>query len=98
MFIDDNVVVVRYPTDAEILENLEKWDENEDNDVLFYDTPTTVPIAHQTSNKEMQRIYVCSKKSTSNEVYSALQILKNFVNNELFKVTQSKFTEFYKNK
>jgi len=41
--------------------------------------------------------YVCSKESASNEVYRALQILENFVENELFKVTQSKIIDFFKN-
>jgi len=52
--IDDNVIVVGYPKDLEILE-----------DASFDDTPATVPIAHQPSNKEntdyvteMQRICV----------------------------------------
>ena len=99
--ICDNVVVVGYPPDLEILENVEKRDENEDDDALFDDTPATVPIAHQPSNEDMRIMlqkcskYVCAKKRTLNEVYRTLE---NFVDNELFKVTHSKITDFFKNK
>ena len=101
--IDDNVVVVGYPTDLEILENLKRRDENKDDDAFFDDTPATVPTAHQPSNKEMRIMlqkrseYVCSKESMSNDMYRALQILENFVDNELFKVTSQKL-HFFKNK
>ena len=40
-FIDNDIVVLDYPRDAETLERFKKRDEDDDIDVLFDDTSTT---------------------------------------------------------
>ena len=99
--IDYNVSVVNYPTDAEIVYKIKKQDQDDDEDVLSDEMTELSLIQNEISNKEMRLMlskcnqYLCSKQSTSKEVYQALQILENFVDNECLSVTQSKITDFF---
>ncbi|KAK9496613.1 hypothetical protein O3M35_013117 [Rhynocoris fuscipes] len=95
--IDDDLIVADYPTDNDILNKIKQCDD-EDKDLS--DDESALPVPVPPSNKEMRHIlnkcsdYLYSKKTVTTEVYRALATLENFVDNQFFKMKQSKILDF----